>query len=47
MVFQCYISWQGQEIRLTANFGVTGFDGSTQVDKISADSLVQQADKNL
>ena len=47
VVSECEVNWQQKGIRLTASFGVTGFDSSTAEDKVSADTLIQQADKNL
>jgi two-component system cell cycle response regulator len=47
VVFQCEVKWQGEVIRLSSSFGVTGFDSSTPEDKVSPDALIRQADKNL
>jgi diguanylate cyclase (GGDEF)-like protein len=38
---------EGKEIRITASFGVTGFDVSTPAEKISTEVLVRMADQCL
>ena len=38
---------EGKEIRITASFGVTGFDASTPAENISTEGLVRMADQCL
>jgi diguanylate cyclase (GGDEF)-like protein len=38
---------EGKEIRITASFGVTGFDADTSAKLISIEDLVRKADKSL
>ena len=41
------ILFEGKEIRITASFGVTGFDASTPAEQISAEGLIRMSDKCL
>jgi len=41
------ILFEGKEIRITASFGVTGFDASTPAEQISAEGLIRLADQCL
>jgi len=38
---------EGKEIRITASFGVTGFDAHTSTELISVEDLIRKADKSL
>jgi len=37
------ILFEGKEIRITASFGVTGFDASTPAEQISTEGLIRLA----
>ena len=41
------ILFEGKEIRITASFGVTGFDASTPAEQISTEGLIRLADHCL
>ncbi len=41
------IEWEGQEISITASFGVTGFNSSKPFEKISPEDFINTADKYL
>ena len=41
------ILFEGKKIRITASFGVTGFDAATSTEPISADGLINKADHDL
>lgn len=46
-ISQHRIEWEKQTIKLTASFGVTGFDPGIPEERISFDLLIQKADKNM
>jgi diguanylate cyclase (GGDEF)-like protein len=41
------VEWEGEKISITASFGVTGFNASKPLEKISPEDLINAADKYL
>lgn len=41
------VRWKEQDIRLTASFGVTGMNGHSYYEDVSAEALISRADENL
>ncbi|MCU0559191.1 MAG: sensor domain-containing diguanylate cyclase [Desulfobacterales bacterium] len=39
--------WHGEQVCITASFGLTGFDGERVTEKIAADALLRCVDENL